>query len=422
VTNGPVTNGPPTEADAQLAELVRVEGGRVLATLARTFGSIQVAEDAVQDAAIVALERWERDGVPDDPRAWLTVVARNKAFDTLRREGRRGEKEAAGARVLFSAETVPLPDGVVRDDQLRLIFTCCHPALAIEARVALSLRTLCGLTTAEIARALLVPEPTMAKRLVRAKQKIAKAGIPYRIPSDDELPARVPAVLAVIYLVFTEGHTASTGDALVRVDLCDEAIRLARLLHELLPNETEVGGLLALLLLTDARRATRTDGRGDLVLLPDQDRTRWDRDKIDEGAALLHEVVDAPGAGPYVLQAELAAAHSTVPSYADTDWALIADRYARLDALHPSPVIRCNRAVAVAEVDGPGAGLALLDSIEGLEGYHFFHVARGDLLARAGRPGEAVAAYELAITCSPSAPEERFLRGRLTELRVAVDA
>ncbi len=405
-----------TLADAELAELVRVEGSRVLATLARTFGSIQLAEDAVQDAAIVALERWPQDGIPDDPRAWLTVVGRNKGFDTLRREGRREEKEEAGARVLFSAETVPLPDSVVRDDELRLIFTCCHPALAIEARVALSLRTLCGLTTAEIARALLVPEPTMAKRLVRAKQKIAVANIPYRIPSDDELPERVPAVLAVAYLVFTEGHTASAGDALVRVDLCDEAIRLARLLHDLLPDDAEVAGLLALLLLTDARRATRTDEQGDLVLLRDQDRSRWDRAKIDEGVVILDRVVGAPGAGRYVLQAELAAGHSTAATYADTDWRRIAERYAQLDARHPSPVVRCNRAVALAEVDGPEAGLALLESIDGLEGYHPFHVARADLLARLGRTPEAAAAYEAALACCPSEPEERFLLGRIAEL------
>jgi RNA polymerase sigma-70 factor (ECF subfamily) len=293
----------------------------------------------------------------------------------------------------------------------------------MDARVALSLRTLCGLTTPEIARALLVPEATMAKRLVRAKQKIARAGIPYRVPDRDELPERLPAVLAVVYLVFTEGHTATSGGDLVRVDLCDEAIRLARLLHELLPDEVDATGLLALLLLTDARRATRTDAKGDLVLLADQDRSRWDRDKIAEGVALLDgrgaEAGPGSGTGVYAMQAQLAACHSTAPTYAATDWARIAALYEHLDEQHPSPVVRCNRAVAVAEVEGPAAGLALLESIDELAHYHLWHVARGDLLARLGRTDEAGAAYETALTCAPSAPEERFLRRRAAELRAA---
>ena len=288
----------------------------MLASLTRTLGSFDLAEDAVQDAAVAALERWPQSGVPDDPRAWLTVVARNCALDRLRREAKRAGKEAA-TMDLFSGEPVPLPDTVVRDDQLRLIFTCCHPALALEARVALSLRTICGLSTAEIARALLVPEPTMAKRLVRARRKIADAHIPYRVPADHELPDRLPAVLGVAYLVFTEGHTATSGDQLVRVDLCDEGVRLSRLLRELLPDEPEVAGLLALMLLTDARRATRVDDAGDLVLLADQDRARWDRALVDEGAALVTEALRRSGGtpGPYQLQAAIAACHATSPSY-----------------------------------------------------------------------------------------------------------
>ena len=403
----------------RLAETIRVEGGRVLASLTRALGSLDLAEDAVQDAAVAALERWSRDGVPDDPRAWLTVVARNRAIDRLRREAKRRGKEVT-TMDLFDGEPSPLPDSVVRDDQLRLIFTCCHPALALDARVALSLRTLCGLSTAEIARALLVPEATMAKRLVRAKGKIAGAHIPYRVPPDHELPDRLPAVLGVVYLVFTEGHTATSGRNLMRLDLCDEAVRLARLLRDLLPDESEVAGLLALLVLTDARRATRVDDAGDLVLLADQDRTRWDRTAIDEGAGLVVEALrrSAGSPGPYQLQAAIAACHATSPTYEATDWREIADLYRILEMRSPSPIVALNRAVAVAEVDGPAAGLALVDAVEGLEHFHLWHATRADLLRRLDRVADGAAAYRAALDCESSAAERRFLDRRLAEISV----
>jgi RNA polymerase sigma-70 factor (ECF subfamily) len=342
----------------------------------------------------------------------------------LRREAKRSGKEEAATMDPFRGEPEAPADTVVRDDQLRLIFTCCHPALALEARVALSLRTLCGLSTAEIAHALLVPEATMAKRLVRAKGKIADAHIPYRVPADHELPDRLPAVLNVVYLVFTEGHTATSGDELVRVDLCDEAVRLARLLRELLPDEAEVAGLLALLLLTDARRATRVDAAGDLVLLADQDRSRWDRAAIDEGAALAAEALrrSAGDPGPYQLQAAIAACHATSPTFAATDWAQIAELYRLLEQRAPSPVVTLNRAVAVAERDGPERGLAVVDAIDGLQRFHLWHAARADLLRRLGRNAEAADAYEAALGCEPAAAERRFLTRRLAEVRGAPPA
>jgi RNA polymerase sigma-70 factor (ECF subfamily) len=374
----------------------------------------------VQDAAVAALERWPHDGVPNDPRAWLTVVARNRALDRLRREAKRSGKEATTMDP-FGGEPSPLPDSVVRDDQLRLIFTCCHPALALDARVALSLRTLCGLSTAEIARALLVPEATMAKRLVRAKAKIVGAHIPYRVPADHELPDRLAGVLAVVYLVFTEGHTATSGEHLVRFDLCDEALRLARLLRELLPDEGEVAGLLALLVLSDARRATRVDAAGDLVLLTDQDRTRWDSAAISEGAALVAEALrrSAGSPGPYQLQAAIAACHATSPTFEATDWEQIAELYRLLEARAPSPIVSLNRAVAVAERDGPAAGLELVGAIEGLEHFHLWHAVRADLLRRLGRGDESAAAYRAALGCEASAAERRFLDRRLAEVSAA---
>lgn len=390
----------------------------MVATLTRILGDLDLAQDAVQEAALVALERWPRDGIPDNPAAWLTTAARHKALDRLRREQHRGGKEDTAMRMLEGGSDDPLPDSVVRDDLLRLIFTCCHPALSAEARIALSLRTLGGLTTAEIARSFLVPEPTMAQRLVRAKHKIAGAAIPYRVPSDHELPERLPAVLAVVYLIFTEGHTATSGDALVRVDLCDESIRLARLLAELLPDETEVLGLLALLLVTDARRATRLDGDGELALLADQDRSVWHQPQIAEGAALLEVALRraAGRPGPYALQAAIAAVHAEAPSWSATDWDELVALYDLLAVILPTQVVALNRAVAVAERDGPATGLAVVDSIDGMEGFHLWHATRADLLRRLDRRAEAADAYRAALACRPSDPERRFLERRVTEV------
>jgi RNA polymerase sigma-70 factor (ECF subfamily) len=405
-----------------LGELLRVEGGRALATLTRVLGDLQLAEDALQDAVITALERWPRDGIPDRPSAWLTVTARNKAVDRLRREARRSEKEEAAVKLTPGSgddTNGSADESVVRDDLLRMLFTCCHPALSPEARVALSLRTLGGLTTAEIAHAFLVPEPTMAQRIVRAKHKIAVAKIPYRVPADYELPERLPAVLTVIYVIFTEGHASHSAESVVRVDICDEAIRLARLLDELMPDEPEVEGLLALLLLTNARRAARLDADGEIVILEAQDRSLWDRAQIDEGAELaanaMRRSADRPG--PYTLQAAIAACHSTAPAYAATDWSEIAALYERLEERHPAPIIRLNRAVAIAQADGPAAGLALTDTIEGLDRSHRFHLVRATCLQHCGRAAEARSSYERAIELCPSGPERRLLERQLADLR-----
>ena len=394
---------------------MRIEGGRVVATLTRLLGDLSLAEDAVQEAAELALQRWPGTGIPDNPAAWLTTTARNRALDRLRREGRRGGKEAEAVRLLDDPDPGPPADSVVRDDLLRLVFTCCHPALSPEARVALSLRTLGGLTTVEIARVFLVPEATMAQRLVRAKGKIRAAAIPYRVPADHELPDRLPAVLAVVYLVFTEGHTASSGSALVRVDLCDEAVRLARLLADLLPDESEVLGLLALLLLTDARRATRVDAAGDLVLLADQDRSRWDRSAIEEGTATVRVALRRAGGspGPYALQAAIAGVHANAATWDATDWDEVVELYDLLFAVLSTPVVALNRAVAIGERDGPEAGLAAVDAVPGLERFHLWHAARAELLRRLDHDADAADAYRRALGCSPGDAERRFLERRL---------
>jgi RNA polymerase sigma factor (sigma-70 family) len=397
--------------------VVRDEGRRVLATLVRTVGDVGLAEDAVQDAAERALQVWPRDGVPDSPRAWLTVTARRRAIDILRHERGRGAREAAAMELRDPAGDVPPPDSVVRDDQLRLVFTCCHPTLSLEAQVALALRTLCGLSTAEVARALLVPEPTMVKRLTRAKQKIRQAAIPYRIPPDHELPDRLAGVAATVYLLFNEGYSATGDDDPLRVDLIDEAVRLGRLLAGLLPDEPSVLGLLAVMLLTDARRPTRLDGDGGLVLLADQDRRRWRHELVREGVVLvgqgLRRSPDRPD--PYVVQAAIAACHALAPGYAATDWAAIVSWYDVLLTVHDTPVTRLNRAVAIGERDGPAAGLAEVERVDGLAGYPLWHAARAELLHRLGRTGPAAAAYRSALALGTNRAQRRHLERRLAE-------
>jgi RNA polymerase sigma factor (sigma-70 family) len=407
----------PDPAREALVRVVRDEGRRVLATLVRTVGDVGLAEDAVQDAAERALQAWPWDGVPDSPRAWLTVTARRRAIDILRRERGRGAREAAAMELRDPAGDVPPPDSVVRDDLLRLVFTCCHPTLSLEAQVALALRTLCGLSTAEVARALLVPEPTMVKRLTRAKQKIRQAAIPYRIPPDHELPGRLAGVTGTVYLLFNEGYSATGGDDPLRVDLVDEAVRLGRLLAGLLPDEPSVLGLLALMLLTDARRPTRLDGDGGLVLLADQDRRRWRHELVREGVVLvgqgLRRSPDRPD--PYVVQAAIAACHALAPGYAATDWAAIVSWYDVLLTVHDTPVTRLNRAVAIGERDGPAAGLAEVERVDGLAGYPLWHAARAELLHRLGRTGPAAAAYRSALALGTNRAQRRHLERRLAE-------
>ncbi|MCW2861487.1 MAG: polymerase subunit sigma-24 [Actinoallomurus sp.] len=398
-----------------LAEVVRDEGTRVLATLARVTGDLTLAEDAAQDAVVRALETWPRDGVPDNPRAWLLVTAKRRAIDVIRREARRPGKEAEA--VMFT-EAECDPPGVVHDDLLRLVFTCCHPCLGTEAQVALALRTLGGLSTAEVARGLMVPEATMAKRLTRAKQKIAKARIPYRVPAADELPARLDGVATTVYLIFNEGYAAGSGADLVRGALTSEAVRLSRLLAELMPDEPTVLGLLALLLLQDARRDARVDDDGRPVLLKDQDRARWDRPAIKEGVELvgraLRRTPDHPNT--YAAQAAIAACHALAPSYADTPWDAVISWYDVLLGIREIPVVRLNRAVAVAERDGPDAALALVDAIGDLDAYPWWHATRGELLHRAGRSEAARAAYERALTLGMSEPQVEHLRRRIAAL------
>jgi RNA polymerase sigma-70 factor (ECF subfamily) len=388
-----------------------------VATVTRLVGDLEVAEDAVQEACAAALVQWRAGGVPASPGAWLVGAARHKALDWQRREARRPQKEEAAMREQRDAQ--PPAPGPIADDQLALIFLCCHPALDLGVQVPLTLRSVCGLTTTEIAGALLLPEPTLAQRLVRAKRKIREAGIPFRVPPSDALTGRLAAVLRVVYLVFTQGHRASTGEGLVRPELCDEAIRLARALAELLPEEPEVTGLLALLLVVDARRAARLDAAGDLVLLADQDRGRWDRARIAEGAALAERALRARRPGPYQIQAAIAACHSTAPAAADTDWAEIAGLYDALLRYEPTPVVAANRAAAVAMAEGPAAGLALLDALAGdplMARWAPFHVGRADLLARLGRREEAVAAYRAALDLEPPGAERTFVGRRIRQL------
>ena len=383
----------------------------MLATLIRTTGSVTVAEDAVQEAAISALEHWPREGIPDNPRAWLTTVARRKAVDVIRRDANRSDKEVRAMDL--TGPTPDLPDSVVRDDMLRLVFTCCHPSLSVSAQTTLSLNTLCGLSIADCARLLLTSESTMARRLGRVKQKIAVAGVPYRIPSDAELPARLEAVASTAYLLFTAG--ISGAEDAVRPELCDEAIRLGRLLVELMPDESSLQGLLALMLLTDARRSTRVDATGDLVLLADQDRSHWDAPLIAEGLPLVEGALQRSRerAGRFELQAAIAAAHASASTYADTDWADIVALYDALLVVEPTEIVRLNRAVAVGELDGPAAGLAALDELTGLDGFHLWHACRAELLARLGRLEESAAAFERALACDPPAADRRHLERRL---------
>lgn len=394
----------------KLAETLRIEGGRILATLIRYTGDFHLAEDALQEATVVALERWSDDDLPSNPGGWLMTTARNKALDRLRREAKRSAKEEEAMRLLDEAP--PPPDD--RDDRLRLLFTCCHPAIAPVSQIALALRTICGLNTDEIARVFLVKTPTMAQRISRTKAKIADAHIAYRVPDDHELPERLEPVLVTVYAVFTAGHHAPTGRFDARVDLADEGIRLARLLTELMPDEPECWGLLALTLATHARRGGRLDESGDMVLLADQDRSRWDHAAVAEAGEILDRQQGRRLPGPFQIQAAIARLHGIAPSYAETDWREISELYRTLETMQPTVVVRVNRAIAEAEVHGPEAALALLDDVD--SGWHYLWVARSDLQRRLGQTSEASTSLHRALAAEMNDSDRALLERRLAEL------